>query len=311
MNPLDLVRDLGRRYPTAWKDLEAFRSSKGRDGLPDWPSWCWCPLAGAYAVAKHGFDDRFPGRNTVSEIGAIAAWRASQGIYKIHPDLIEPLSNTPLDDIPAEWLYQLPEWCIWVDLGPGGFFAHLESNANTGRPELRFWVVSPDEEPYPVIVHLDQPTLSKSVDQVVDEVRRKSLSSLGKDVSFSADDLHGLKTVAAMFTALVVYVIGAVQQHDIRDAKGLRKAPSKASVTPNHPTTWEVGWKQGEAFRTAMRSPSQGGAHASPRPHIRRAHWHHFWEGPRSGARRLVVRWLPPTFVGTGEIIPTVHSIDT
>jgi hypothetical protein len=311
MNPLDLVRDLGRRYPTAWKVLEAMRSSKGRNGLPDWPSWCWCPLAAANAIATLSSDDRFSGRNVVDEIGAIASWRASQGIYKIHPDLIEPLSSTPLEEVPAEWLYQLPEWCIWVDLGPGGFFAHLESNANTRRPELRFWVVSPGEDPYPVIVHLNQPTLSKSVDQVVDEARRKSLSSLGKDLIISADDLHNLKTVAAKFTSLVVYVIGAVQQHDIRDVKGLRSSPAKASATPNHPTTWEVGWKQGEAFRAAMRNASQGGEHASPRPHIRRAHWHHFWEGPRSGSRRLVVRWLPPTFVGTGEIIPTIHSIDT
>lgn len=41
MRPLDVVRDLNRRYPTAWKDLERFRDLKGREGIPDWPVWCW------------------------------------------------------------------------------------------------------------------------------------------------------------------------------------------------------------------------------------------------------------------------------
>ncbi|EMO24671.1 hypothetical protein LEP1GSC170_1243 [Leptospira interrogans serovar Bataviae str. HAI135] len=28
-------------------------------------------------------------------------------------------------------------------------------------------------------------------------------------------------------------------------------------------------------------------------PHIRRAHWHHFWAGSNE-ERKLILRWLPP-----------------
>jgi hypothetical protein len=40
------------------------------------------------------------------------------------------------------------------------------------------------------------------------------------------------------------------------------------------------------------------------RPHIRRAHWHHYWIGPRAAPaeeRELVVRWLPPILVNVEE----------
>ena len=35
------------------------------------------------------------------------------------------------------------------------------------------------------------------------------------------------------------------------------------------------------------------------KPHMRKAHWHHFWTGSKEDPdnRQLVVRWVPPTFV--------------
>lgn len=47
------------------------------------------------------------------------------------------------------------------------------------------------------------------------------------------------------------------------------------------------------------------------RPHVRRAHWHHYWVG--EGRTRLEVRWIEPTFVlpeGKREIkIATVRRV--
>lgn len=54
---------------------------------------------------------------------------------------------------------------------------------------------------------------------------------------------------------------------------------------------------KGETFST----------HASSRPLIRRAHWHHFWTGPRDGERKLILQWLPPIPVGADdEELPVV-----
>ena len=79
--------------------------------------------------------------------------------------------------------------------------------------------------------------------------------------------------------------------------------------------TWhEVGYRIGaelrryERYRTE-RSPHKGG---TVRPHMRRGHWHHYWTGPRNGERRLVLKWIAPTLVGSkgqGIESATVHMV--
>lgn len=52
-----------------------------------------------------------------------------------------------------------------------------------------------------------------------------------------------------------------------------------------------VGWDLGEALERAQ-LPGEG----SVRPHLRRAHWHHYWVG--QGRTRLELRWIHPVLVG-------------
>src|SRR5690606_5625752 len=82
-----------------------------------------------------------------------------------------------------------------------------------------------------------------------------------------------------------------VRAEAVRTKRGARFFPAeKISV-------WDVGLRLGARLRTAS-APSvpQGGTHAAPRPHIRRAHWHGYWTGPRtSGAERSFhYKWMPP-----------------
>lgn len=75
------------------------------------------------------------------------------------------------------------------------------------------------------------------------------------------------------------------------------KSPAKRRQRSR--ATWhECGITWTDAYRDYRRaksaSRSLGG---SLRPHIRRAHWHHFWRGPRHGQRELVCHWIPPTLV--------------
>src|SRR5690606_32674005 len=87
---------------------------------------------------------------------------------------------------------------------------------------------------------------------------------------------------------------------------------------PDQPTVWHTGFRIGTALRRAEneRNTSQGAAERrSPRSHIRRAHWHAFWTGPRNEPqkRKLVLHWLPPILVNVGDIddiIPTIRSVE-
>ena len=61
--------------------------------------------------------------------------------------------------------------------------------------------------------------------------------------------------------------------------------------------------------------PSVQGAHSSPRPHVRAAHWHTFWVGPRSAKfpdRKPIIRWLPPIPIGMNwrrELPTNIHMV--
>lgn len=75
-------------------------------------------------------------------------------------------------------------------------------------------------------------------------------------------------------------------------------------------TVYRVGYNIGSQLREYERyvkedAEYQGG---TVRPHMRRAHWHHYWVGPKDN-KRLELRWLNSTKVGFGEIEATVHKV--
>jgi hypothetical protein len=120
---------------------------------------------------------------------------------------------------------------------------------------------------------------------------------------------------------LVLYL--CAEEPDVHDrTEGLSRAQD-AYGDPRGASTWDVGIRIGTVIRKyenapleddeqALQPPS-GPGHASPRPHIRRAHWHAFWMGPKdSPDRRLTVHWLPPIPVGIDwrqELPVIVHPV--
>jgi hypothetical protein len=83
-------------------------------------------------------------------------------------------------------------------------------------------------------------------------------------------------------------------------------------------TPWEVGFRIGaeiRSFEERNQNPAEFPGTGCPmRPHVRRAHWHSFWTGPRDKPeeRRKRIRWLPPTPVNvtsTDDLVPTMHKV--
>lgn len=78
--------------------------------------------------------------------------------------------------------------------------------------------------------------------------------------------------------------------------------------------TSKVGYRLGQQFEKMYRdleaeTRRSGVKGIKKKPHVRRAHWHHYWTGP--GRTVLEVRWLEPVFVmGTEEEIDAVvHEV--
>jgi hypothetical protein len=77
---------------------------------------------------------------------------------------------------------------------------------------------------------------------------------------------------------------------------------------------WGAGWRLGAILRKAREETKQpeekeilegNEGRRGPAPHIRRAHWHTFWTGPKSGSpRKPALKWIPPIPVAFGDVEP-------
>jgi len=327
-------------YPNIWRNVDHLRAERGRT-FPQWPPWCFLPLSGVYAIASGGRDNAPLERlGAIAAMGALAAWRPTQGIYRFDETVRQAVWDTPLDgEIPTDVLHALPEWCVYVET-PGatyldtpspGFFAFLEQDANDQREELRIAIDRGDTLSTAMPVHLNRGGLVAGIRRAQEEAARQAeLFAVGA----SQRDIMGLPA-AMMAEALaprINLLLYLCTNAEMLDRTSGRLRPSRPTLTKtkdgmrmfpaDKPLAWDVGYRLGAAIRRAQESESRGrpgdGTHASPRPHIRRAHWHAFWTGPkakpgdaRTEERKLVLHWLPPIPVNIGEddVIPTLHSV--
>jgi hypothetical protein len=273
----------------------------------------------------------------------LATWRVTQGIYRIDPDVADAVWNTPIEgQLPVELLFHLPEWCVYIET-PGrslssgkrleGFFAHLNSNSGDDAAELHLLLDDPAGVLHSIAVPLSASTLEEScrlasVDRA--DYEDKVSWSSGTAVKISNEQLAAASPpdAAASLAPLISMLLYLCSESaDYRDSAAIKVTPAKPSPVqtrnglrvfpPDLPTIWETGYRMGAPLRHAIRQGAfrdASGNRSSPVPHIRRAHWHSFWLGPKAnaGERRLALRWLPPIPVAlstTEELIPAVRQV--
>jgi hypothetical protein len=333
LRPGRTLGTFSRLSPDAWKQVDELRAN--RKGLGGWPDWCFIPLAGAYAIVSKGTTlPSIDQTRHVGVLGALAAWRVTQGVYRFDPTTFCALWETPVTgDIPTVVLYHLPEWCVyvptpeqkWQGAALHGFFAHLEHDVNDKRTELRFVLdlTGPGGDNLIVLpIHLGKGGVAGGVAAMV----RESAHHTPVTVQTPDGLVEELTDGVSPLVSLVLYLCS--QAAEVRDGGGgdRRPVPPQPVKTkkglrlfsPERPTPWEVGYRLGAALRTALSGHASGvgpsGTHASPRPHVRRAHWHSFWVGQKAlpDARSVVLKWLPPIPVNVqdaGELTATVRDV--
>jgi len=307
--PVRHLHAAGRLYPNAWKQVDLFRKDRGKD-LPEWPEWCFLPLAAWYAIVSEGGvmpPDRVP---DVGRLGAVGTWRYSQGIYRFHPETLKALSKTSLDgEIPAEVLLRLPEWCVYIetpDLSCSGynlfgFFAHLEWDVNTGRRELRL-VLDTESELLPMPLHLGGNIIDVVNKALIETHVQGTLAGATLPVP-SQKVVTDLAAEIAPLVSLLLYLCADEPEIEDRRHPGYRpQRPQPTRVKggwrlfpAQSPRTWLVGENIGRAISASRENLGPGEETGrSVKPHLRRAHWHGFWSGPKKGDRQFRYKWLPP-----------------
>jgi hypothetical protein len=337
--PREHLRAIAKKYPQAWRQVDLFRAGRGKD-LPDWPHWCFLPIAASHAIVTSAAPvPDFDSAGDIAAVAGLTAWRTTQTIYRFDPALAAPLLQTPVDLLPRDLLYRLPEWCVyietpdcqWVGERLVGFFCHLEHDIQTGRPELRLLLDLAWAEPGVLAscpLHIDHGTIGGAVEGMLAESKKQVARARDLDVygilgmeaqtfldHFPAEIPGMIAAALPPLLSLVLYLcaddsdIGPGQLGRPRakkTKKGWRLFPA------DNPSIIEVGYKVGRILRQYNLDSQTGqtGDRQGPRPHIRRAHWHSYRTGP--GRQRLTAKWLAPipvNFEGSDELPVTVRKV--
>jgi len=235
------------------------------------------------------------------------------------------LANTDLpDEVPAQALLELPEWGLYLtgmDTDPplNGAFVHLDWSFTRRRPEL--WIVADLGGQLDLLVsvpmYLDHPSLSASLE---DAIKTAGPAAPLPDDAIDLDaaeflpdaaDYRSLLGVVRPIVAALLYICSA--EPDIVDPDRPGARPRRAARPAEKPQVWEVGYRISTALKKArLEHDARGGHHNSPAAHVRRAHWHTYWLGPKSDPeqRRTELRWVSPVLVGSGPMVTTVRDVD-
>lgn len=301
------------RFPHAWRDADALRAARGKE----WDSQVFLPMTAWIDVACNAKDCLVPGISQIRHAQVLqpfGAWRPTQDIVRFDPDVLSSLVSTDLKgDLPVEILWRLPAWAIYIDAPLEmagklyeGFMAYLEEDMESGQRELRLLYLG-DEVMTPVIIYLEKGTIYDGVAAAnAQAMAQGQMAGLDLPPEAAQKVEPGLVAAINMLLYICSYGLADSEKYDGRPSL---PSPKKVKAgwrlfPPDRPTVHVLGNAFGGQIRQARTQKKEGGecgSHAPKRPHIRRAHWHSFWTGPRKGERTIIARWLPPIAVAMGE----------
>lgn len=309
--PIQNLNAAIRQYPETGRLVDEFRAGRGK-GLPNWPDWCFLPMAAWYAIVSAGNKvDALPPHlsGDVARLAALGTWRYSQGIYQIDQDLMSALMDSPISgDLPSDVLYRLPEWCIYIET-PGqkwlgdelyGFWAHMEWDANTGRTELRF-LLDCEKNLIGLPLHVGAWTITEAVDRAISEAVKQAQIA-GITLTAAPDDVQSMAAQINPLISILLYLCSEEPEIDDTREPGISPARPNPRKTKNgwrlfpadKPKIWAVGATIGAQLRHAAAGDQTD---RTVKTHLRRGHWHGFWTGPRQGERKFIYRWISPLVV--------------
>ena len=336
--PLLILKKISEQYPKAWDQMEMFHSENGSPQLGSWPDWCYAPMSAALAVASEGYDlnklpidIRMAMISVAQAIFAIAPWRLSKEVYVIDEDLKDLLFEQDGElDVPDEVLLQLPYPCFYVELPNTyyradkihGFFVTLEYDVNNGDKELKPVFLTDDGNIFSYSIHIGAKTIEESVDML----DKQALENTNGDKELKRLALRAMQDSAE--TKIFLKQILQVILYILAQNAEITPSSEQSFITKRGKTVkdkyseirkWDVGIRVGAAIRQqkakeqSRKKEYKESEHQSPRPHMRRGHWHHFWTGPKAQPeeRKLILKWLSPMAIAANpEDMPiTFHEV--
>lgn len=280
---------------------------------------------------------------SADEIIAMASWRSTKLIYQFDADLLAELVQTPLtDELPTEIFERLPAHSFFLGFSKNELPAPLVAIAREeGIGDGIFVSVQPERiilcSPQSGTLSLDRKSkraLSSLVQARADSLcKAMEMASLNFDLKDEAEKKEARAMIRERadnanrnytrfwggITSALLYLCAQKPDMDeltLPTPKYTRLGNKVRTVAAKVETVSRVGIRVGTIFRQAKEdrqkealSPGVGTAMPA---HIRRAHWHTYWTGPR-GDQSPVLRWLSPMLVNAQsaeDLDETIHPVE-
>lgn len=314
-------------------DLIDIRHGRAADGWT-WPDWCYLPTPVQLAhlnnacdwgaIAEVDLDPMYPSAAALIGVGA---FHAAPLVARFDDDLADAVMATPLTGtVPFDSLLRLPTWSVAIPvpwLRPDGVALVFAISGRVAVPGVTppedetsdaivTMLMSPDTPPVVLMLRCTEDTIEKSImsqlfenDVRADQIPGSLWNVLQQEMFDRYGDVSAIEVLQKVL-ALALYV--SSEQADIVDVVALeptqqRRRAASVSATP----IVDVGFRIGSALR-AYRTRRVADHDSVPTgltqtPHLRSAHWHTYWFGPRSQPelRYRATRWLPPIKVNFGD----------
>ncbi|MBK8536317.1 MAG: hypothetical protein IPL59_15025 [Candidatus Competibacteraceae bacterium] len=200
-----------------------------------------------------------------------------------------------------------------------GVYAHL-THYRDGNIDLRLLLDSlhPEINLFPVPIRLGKGSLLDSIHAVLAAARETAARDYPDKLAIieAADadaDVAELMPILALLLYLCADEADYSRPHPPRIVHAQKQGP--LMTPPQNVRYWTVGERIGATLRqtdTVTQIPvDPTTTHQRPRPHLRRAHWHGYWVGPKEGDRRFILKWIAPTLINAtpDTLIPVIHPI--
>lgn len=247
---------------------------------------------------------------------AIAAWRQSKQVYSFDPDFWRILTADKYEQaIPVEIFDRLPFKSFFLQ--PINCFVYFDRDYVDNEIEMKILQINEDLETvnYTLMKLLPGKTIDESAEIVDQETKKR-----GKEMDVD-DNLVTPVPRENLYPVVQAILYICAQNADIKEneaQKKIYKPTSKVRDQYKEVRSWDVGETIIKSFRSTHSAQSSGtrgqrgenGGGWIMRPHMRRAHWHHFWKGTGDN-RELILRWVAPTFVNKdlGEAAAVITQI--
>ena len=323
--PNQFLNFFSAKVPDVWKAVDYYRYMRDKEE-DDWDRRVFMPLSGWNAITerllpKSSVEAQVFAANNLQVMGA---WRPTQDILRFDADFYGMLAKTGVSgNLPVEILERMPAWALYFETRDlavegrhyDGFFAGLDQSDNREQLILRLHFVSLENMAIlPYLLPLGDWSVEEAVARTNEQqrhaMRRLNMVMTGEYTRIADQGLH-----SALNLLLYVCSYGLDENRAYEFGPGIRypqpvriKRGNWRLFPPPKPVIHKLGNEIGEEARKYKYNDKTCAPrpHGSPRPHIRRAHWHGYWRGPLNDQdnRKFSLKWLPPFMVGNPGGIP-------